>query len=271
MSAMKNEFLYLFKIILNSFLVYHLSYMLFHITGIAATALVASDFGIPVVLYNSHVEFLEPRDSMLWSFDAEIFVAVVSPALMFIAAGLMLTIMSLKQNQASWSTSFLAWSMIHAFNFSVGAFISDMLLQTGLFFAAERLQISLSVQISTAIVAMFFLIRVGRICGNRLVAIQYCDQKQSAYKSPIVVLIIPWAIGIIVNLIVLGKNFSSLLWITDVMLLVQLLPAIIMSRKTQATSNSTLSNSRMLILITVWLVMVLLNLVLLQYGIRFAA
>ncbi len=269
MSDKNTKLFSLLRFAVTYFLAYHLSYMVLHLTSLVATALATADLGIPGVLYHSHIEFTEPRDSLLWSFDAVIFIAVVAPALMFIIAWLLLTIMSLKSNHASWGNSLLAWCTVHAFNFSAGALLSDMLMQTGLFFAAEQLRISLSVRISIAIVAAFFLIRVGAISAPRLIAARVSDQNESSNRFPVVLLFITWVTAGVINLFVLGKNLSSLLWITDIMLLIQLLPAQLMIRKTKSADFSTLNNYGLWFLLAGWLVMILVNLFILKQGILF--
>lgn len=189
------------------------SYLLLFFIGNYVILYFAYDFDIGAWFNITGVHFSQPQTSILWTYDADVTILSSKPILSLIIAIASLLMMLLIKNLRIASLLILLWINIFSFNASFGIFIYDFIVQSGLIYVAEKMELSIGTMIFSMAITTFLMIRIGMV--NSTIFTLFLPKKNKT-KNPtrllavLMFVIVPFLISFIISFVFTSMHHQAL-------------------------------------------------------------
>jgi hypothetical protein len=198
----------LIHFMINSTVLFLITYILAYVTYQAVVMFTASRFGINSVLYFYEVAFPIGNNSSLWDINSGfniILITFAGPFISVILGVFYLLLYVRKEKTKGLGKLFVLWLSYHSLNFFLGAFVGGVITQQGFGYVIEWLFMATFLKFGLSIVFIFSMGLVGY-----LHTIYFLESSNSLYwtqkhkKNWLVLFggIIPWAISSIILFII---------------------------------------------------------------------
>jgi hypothetical protein len=215
------------KVSLLSLITASFAYLLVFFVGNFASLYFAYDFDIGASFTISGLLFEVKRSNPLWTYDAEVTIFLSRPLLSFVVGIISLGILILKERMNLIFFLFLLWLNIFAFNAALGLFVDDFISKAGLFFVAERMELSVSAMIFSMAVTVYLMYRLGFV-NCQLFLRKLPDKSIINYKSRLIIVAItvfvPWLLSGIILLLLSFPGHDIYEHLNTISTLIILLP-----------------------------------------------
>lgn len=210
------------------------AYLLVFFAGNFASLYFAYDFDIGASFSIDGLIFELERSHQLWTYDAEVTILLSRPLLSLVIGILSLIGLILIKKINLVFFLFLFWLNIFSFNAAIGLFVDDFVSQAGLFFVAERMEISIGAMIFYLGVAVFIMYRLGVV--NSLIFMQILPQNINNHSSIRILIIfitvfIPWLLTGIVLILLSYQSHSLSVHLTTISTAIILIPFLFTKKK----------------------------------------
>jgi hypothetical protein len=196
--------------------VFVISYLLvFTLSGLAFLY-ISSDFGVPASLALGKTQVIMSETSRFWTSDSIISIYTTVPVTCFLIGVSSLFVFHFNPKPSFTFLTGTVWTVIHAFNLSLGAIAIDLFFQSGFSKAAHEMGIETVMTILIIGICLFFLYKLGtfaaRIFHDRLFK-GLTINKKIANQLFIRFLLLPWFIGNVLLLFISYpiKDYKTLL------------------------------------------------------------